>query len=289
MTTAALPRAPWRAPQAERFGVGAAFSLLAHTGLVVALALGLHWRNDPPVAASAELWATVPQMAAPAAVPAPAPTPVPAPPVARRETPPPPPTEADAQIAIERARVAQRKAQEAAEQRQAKEAAAEQLKAQKLADAKAREAKAAEQRRQQEQKEASEAQAEAQRIAAAREENLKRMLAQAGGAGGNAAGNSGGTAARDAGPSAALAGRIKARIKPNIKLLTEVAGNPIAEVEVRCSADGTIIGRRIVKPSGNAVWDETVLRAIDATPVLPRDTDGRIPGTIILVFAPRDL
>jgi colicin import membrane protein len=292
MSSMALDPAGWRPPRAERFGLGATFSLLAHAGLIVALALGLHWRNEaPPVVVSAELWSAVPQIAAPAATaePAPAPTPTPPRPEARPEPTPPPPAQAqrDAEIAIERARIEKRKAEEAAERQKAKEAA-ERLKAQKLAEAKAREAKAAEDKRQQELQQARAAQAEAQRVARTREENLKRMLAQAGGAA-TAEGTPGGTAARDAGPSASYAGRIKARIKPNIKLLTEVGANPITEVEVRCAPDGEIIGRRIVKPSGNPAWDETVLRAIDITRVLPRDIDGRIPATMTLVFSLKDL
>ena len=57
---------------------------------------------------------------------------------------------------------------------------------------------------------------------------------------------------------------------------------------LRAAPDGTIIGRRLVKSSGLPTWDEAVLRAIDKTEVLPRDTDGRVPGTLLLVFQPRD-
>ena len=117
------------------------------------------------------------------------------------------------------------------------------------------------------------------------------MLGQAGatGAGASASTNHAtGNAARDAAPSAGYAGRIKARIKPNIVLPAEVSGNPIAEVEVKIAPDGSITGRRVSKSSGNPVWDETVLRAIDRTATLPRDTDGRVPPTMILVFPRRE-
>ena len=83
------------------------------------------------------------------------------------------------------------------------------------------------------------------------------------------------------GPSAGYAGRIKARIKPNIVLTATLAGNPAATVEVRVAPDGTIVGSKLVKSSGSATWDETVLRAIDKTEVLPKDVDGRVPPTII--------
>jgi colicin import membrane protein len=55
-------------------------------------------------------------------------------------------------------------------------------------------------------------------------------------------------------------------------------------VEVKLAPDGSVISRRISKPSGNATWDSTVLRAIDITATLPRDTDGRVPPTMLLVF-----
>jgi colicin import membrane protein len=35
-------------------------------------------------------------------------------------------------------------------------------------------------------------------------------------------------------------------------------------------------------------WDETVLRAIDRTEVLPRDVDGRVPSTMVIAFRPKD-
>ena len=89
---------------------------------------------------------------------------------------------------------------------------------------------------------------------------------------------------RAAGPSAGYAGRIKARIRPNIVFLDKVSGDPTAEVEVRAAADGTIVGRKLLKSSGVPAYDEAVLRAIDKTEVLPRDVDGRVPSALLLVF-----
>jgi len=80
------------------------------------------------------------------------------------------------------------------------------------------------------------------------------------------------------------AGRIKARIRPNIVFLDKVSGDPTAEVEVRAAADGTIVGRKLLKSSGVPAYDEAVLRAIDKTEVLPRDVDGRVPSALLLVF-----
>ena len=44
----------------------------------------------------------------------------------------------------------------------------------------------------------------------------------------------------------------------------------------------------LVKSSGNAAWDNAVLKAIDKTEILPRDTDGRVHSPLLLVFKPND-
>ena len=67
-----LPRPPGGTAQ------GAALSVLVHGGLVAALAWGVAWRAPPPVTVSAELWASVPQEAAPPAEQPPPPAPTPA-------------------------------------------------------------------------------------------------------------------------------------------------------------------------------------------------------------------
>ena len=97
-----------------------------------------------------------------------------------------------------------------------------------------------------------------------------------------------GTAARTSGPSAGYAGRIKARIKPNIVLTADVPGNPLATVEVRLAPDGTIVSRKLTNSSGSPAWDETVLRAIDKTEILPHDIDGRVPSSMSIDFRPQE-
>jgi colicin import membrane protein len=42
----------------------------------------------------------------------------------------------------------------------------------------------------------------------------------------------------------------------------------------------------LVKRSGHPDWDEAVLRAIDRTSSLPRDTDGRVPPVLLISFRP---
>jgi colicin import membrane protein len=246
---------------------GAVLALIVHAGLIAALTYGVAWRSPAPDVVSAELWAAVPQTAAPkAAEPvAPAPPVVKAPPPAPTPTPAPAPKAAlpDPQIAIEKAR---------------KEAAAKQEKLEREKELQAK-AEREKQQREQKQKEA----AEQARVDQQREENLKRMLGQIASSPGGR-----GTASADAAPSASYAGRLVRAIKPNIVLTDTIVGDPAAEVEVRAAPNGTVIGRRLLKSSGSKEWDEAVLRAIDRTETLPRDTDGRVPATLVISFRPRD-
>ena len=283
---------PLRPQPPGGMGRGALLALAVHGLLVVALAVSVQWRSQTPQTFSAELWAATPQVAAPRAVestpvapPPPPPAPAPKPRVA---TPAPPPA-VDAQIAIEKARQEKVKAEREKAERdklaKAEKEKAERDKAERERQAAAKtKAEAQAKREQQEQRDKqAEKQADEQRLAKQREDNLKRMLGQAGATG---APGSTGSALKDAAPSASYAGKLIARIKPNILLTETVTGNPAADVEVRASPTGTILSRRLVKPSGNRDWDDAVLRAIDRTGELPRDTDGRVPPVLVISFTP---
>lgn len=256
---ALIPRNP------DGIGRGLGLALLVHALLVVAIAFGVSWRSSNPAGVEAELWAAVPQIAAPRPVePEPAPQPKPTPPPPKPE--PVQKPQQDAQIAIEKAKKEEEK------KRQEEEARREEQQRQK---------EGAERKK----KEAEAKRKEQERLEALREAQMKRILSQAGATGEP---SSTGTAQRTAGPSASYAGRIKARILPNIVFSDTIDGNPLATVEVRAAPDGTIIGRKLLKSSGVPAWDEAVLRAIDKTEVLPRDTDGRVPSTIEISFRPRE-
>ena len=261
---------------------GAALALLAHALLFVALTSAVQWRTSPPEAVSAELWSAVPQVAAPRAVETPAPPPpppAPAPPKVEPKAEPAPP---DPQIAIAKAekeraeRLQREKALQEAERQAKKEREAEALKREQ-AEARKREQLKAEQLAKQK--------ADDERLAKLREDNLRRMMGQAGATGSP---DSTGTAARDAGPSKSYAGKLVATIKPNIVFTDTISGNPAAEVEVSAAPSGTILARRLVRSSGHKDWDDAVLRAIDRTGTLPRDTDGRVPPRIIVAFRPQE-
>lgn len=270
---ALLPRAP------GGNGPGAALALLVHAGLVAALTVSVDWRTQSSDVVAAELWAAVPQAAAPIpAVVAPVAQP-PAPPPTVAPPPPPPaaaqPTEAD--IAIERA---ERKKADAARKKEQAEAEADaKRKKRELAEADRKKRELAER----EAREAREAKAEDERLARQREENLRRMMGQAGTA---TAGT--GTAAQAAAPSAAYTGRLVALIRGNLLFTGSPSDNNAAEVEVSAAPGGAIISRRLLKSSGHKDWDDAVLRAIDKTATLPRDTDGRVPPRLIITFRPRE-
>jgi colicin import membrane protein len=297
---------------------------IAHLALFLALGLATAWKTQPQtVQAEAELWSAVPQAAAPKLQepppsppkpePKPEPPPKPAPP---RPAPEPKPDNSlrDAQIALEKKKEEEKKKQEAAErQRKAlekkKKEAEEKAAQDKATKEKALKDKAAQEKAAQEKKELdkkkaadnvkadedkrkqeqarkeAEDKADAAVAEALRKEQMQRMQGMAGASGGP---NATGTALKSSGPSASYAGRLVGRIKPNITYPGDMIGNPRAEVEVRVAADGTITSRRIVQSSGNKAWDDAVLRAIDKTEILPKDTDGRVPPLIVLGFRPLD-
>ena len=88
-------------------------------------------------------------------------------------------------------------------------------------------------------------------------------------------------------PSPGYSGRVAVRLKANIAMAEGFPGNLEAVVEVQTVADGTIVGRKLLRSSGNGRWDDTVLKAIDRTEVLPRDTDGRVPPVLTISITPQ--
>ncbi|MGE4243359.1 MAG: cell envelope integrity protein TolA [Ramlibacter sp.] len=315
---AAAERSEFEPPSQPGFLRSATLAVLAHAALVAMLASGLQWKRETQeVAAEAELWSSVPQAAAPKEVtpppPPPAPAPPPPPPVPAPPPPPAPPAvrapeppqQRDADIAEEQEK--KRKAAEAARQeaaereRERREKLAQEKLAQKREQERreklAQQKREAEEKRQEEKRQLAEArrkeeaakkrkeEQDQRRVAQLREENLRRIQGMAGATG---APTATGNATQSSGPSASWAGRVRARVKPNIVFSDDVAGNPKAEIEVRLAPDGTIVGKRVVRSSGMRAWDDAVLRALDKTETLPRDTDGRVPSTVILEFRPKD-
>lgn len=268
MTASTFQREDLMPKSADGTSRGMLFAVLVHVGLLIALTLGVHWKMSEPEGVEAELWASVPQIAAQKAVepPQPQPKPTPTPPKPEPKPEPTPKVQApDPQIAIEKARQEKLKKQKEEEKREREEK-------DKLDKKKADEKKA----------EADKRKKEEERLAAIREANIKKILGDA-----SATGDThGGKAKVTAGPSASWAGRVVARVRPNFVYTDAISGDPAVEVELKLGPDGTIIGRKLVKGSGDSRLDEAVLRAIDKTETLPRDTDGSVPPSGVIVFRP---
>ncbi len=253
----------------------------------------------------------------------PKPEPKPEPPKPAPEPPPPPPPPkaapagpTEAEIALEKAKkkkaaeeaLALKKAKEkaalekaerekAAREQAAKEKAAKEkaerekaAREEALAKEEAAKAQAAKEKAEREQAEREKAAEEARQHAAAeqalkdrfRREQMARLSNLAGKA------EDTGSAQKASGPSATYAGKVVAAVRPNIIFPGTVAGNPSAEVEVTTLPTGEILGRKLIRSSGDPDWDAAVLRAIDRTQRLPRDVDGRVPSPMIIAFRPKD-
>jgi len=267
---------------------GLLLAAVAHGGLVVALMLNMSWRTETREVVEAEVWAEVPVAARPAAqvappepvpVPEPTPEPPPAPEPAPEPIPEPPPVP-KAEVSIERQ--PPKPVKPVKPPKEFFEADPPQVK-KRLEQAKVKPPTPAPKPVPSApvppavpavKKPSPQVAAQQERERQAR---LQRMMDDLSG-----------DSLSSAGPSAGYAGRIKARIKPNVVFTEELAGNPLATVEVRSAPDGRIIGRRLLTRSGSTAWDDAVLRAIDRTEVLPLDEKGRIPSVMQIDFRPRD-
>ena len=254
-------------------------AIIAHIFLLLALTWGINWKRDAEnLAVEAELWGSVPQQAAPKLV-------EPSPQAQVVEPPKPlPPVVKEAQIAVEKEKKPEPKKPEP------KKAEPPKPEPKKLPPPKVEPKpeppkKVAEAPKPKASTPKELAAADTKRLETLRQEHLKRIAGLAGASGDE---NAKGGAEKSAGPSAGYGGRIRARVKPNIVFTEDIAGNPTADVEVRTSPDGTIIGRRLLKSSGVKSWDDAVLKAIDKTEALPRDIDGRVPSPLIISFRPKD-
>ena len=314
-TPAYLEFAP---PPPPGTGRSLGLALLVHLLLMVALTAGIQWNQDNSLSVEAELWAAVPMAVAPKLVEAePPPPPLPPPPAPKEmvKPPPEPTSNVDADIALAKRKKQleeDKKKQETLEaerlkkellkkedekkaklkEKEQKELKDKALKEKELKEKekkekerKEKELKDKEAKKLQEQKDAKPSPADVKKLEAMRQENMKRIAGMAGATGDE---NATGTAQRSAGPSDSYGGRIRGRIKPNITFTEDIASNAPAEVEVRCAPDGTIVGKKLIKSSGNAAWDNAVLKAIDKTEILPRDIDGRIHSPLVISFRPKD-
>ena len=274
-------------------------ALLAHILLMAALTWGINWKHsDKAVSFDAEIWSSVPQAAAPKLVEAPtAPLPPPAPPTPEVKTPPPAP---NVDIALEQEKKRKLLQQQKEAEIQNQKLKQEKLKAEQLAkkekELKAKEEqakrKAAEDAKKAEGKKQDTKDDEKQKLADAaakklRDENLKRMMGQAGATGGAEAT---GTAQKAGGPSANYKGRLAALFKRNIVFANpeSIQGNPKAIVQVKVSSTGLIMSSKLSKSSGVPAWDDAVLRAVEKAERIPPDENGKVITDFPVEFGPKD-
>lgn len=288
MNSAATERLEFAPPPVKGSLRALALALLVHLLLIAALTWGVDWKHSEEGASfEAELWSASGQ-AAPAepapTPPSPEPTP-PAPVTAPPPVPPPvkapevkaAPTRPEADIALEK-----EKERQQAKKLQEKQLAEQALALRKAAEKAAQAEKAAEQKLQAKALE-KEKLAAAEAAEKRHQEAVKRMIGMAGATAGSGSGSGSGASK---GPSAGYSSKVIARILPNVVFTDDITGSPRAEVEVRSTADGTIMSQRLVKSSGNKAWDDAVLKAIVRTGSLPRDIDGSVPTPMIIGFQP---
>ncbi|WP_457306675.1 cell envelope integrity protein TolA [Polaromonas sp. P5_E6] len=225
-----------------------------------------------------------------------APTPPPPPPA--RPTPevktPPPASNVDIALEQEKKRKLLQQQKEAENQKQEKLKAEQLAKKEKELKAKEEQAKrkAAEDAKKAEAKKQDAKDDEKQKLADAaakklRDENLKRMMGQAGATGGA---DATGTAQKASGPSANYKGRLAALFKRNITFANpeSIQGNPKAIVQVKVSSTGLIMSSKLSKSSGVQAWDEAVLRAVEKAERIPPDENGKVITDFPVEFGPKD-
>lgn len=267
-------------------------ALLIHAALIIALTWGVNWkRSDTAATFGAELWANAPQEAAPISPPREEAVPLPTPVVKQPALQTPAEQTPNVDIALEQEKKRkqlkdQQLAKEKIERDKAKVLQAQAEKAQLL---KAEQIKAEQLKTEQAKADALKAKQSQQAAVSQREDNMKRLEKLMAVGGGSPQGDSTSRAtAGGKGSSRTYSAIANAAIKPNVVFTEEFEGNPLAKVEVRLQSDGTIISARVVQPSGNKKWDDAVYNAVIRTRVMPKDVDGTLPDTIlILEFKPR--
>jgi colicin import membrane protein len=267
-------------------------AILAHGVLLAVLSVGVQWKSEPlQQTFEAELWSSVPvQAAAPAALPPPDPqaakpqppevTPKPAPRVEVAQ-------KADAQIALAKELKEKKLALEMQAQEDKKRALQEKKRAELVRQKDQLKKEQADQQARAKEEERRQDLKDAQQLAEQRQKAIKRMEGLAG-AGGNAASTSS-TALEARALSTSYQGRIRAYIKRFHTYTETVHGNPVTELEIRTASDGSILSRKVTKPSGTKSWDEAALNAIDKAERLPLDESGRSPSPVTIIWSAQEV
>ncbi|MCX8566584.1 MAG: colicin import membrane protein [Glomeribacter sp. 1016415] len=260
-------------------------AVLMHTLLFAFLFYGIRWQSNPPAGAEAELWSAPPETTSKA-------TPAPA---VVDQTAPAPHQPEQAEIALQQTKpskpettqqqqLAQLKQRQAAQKMQERQQQAAQEKEKKTREAQRKLQLAEQQKTLQAQQKAQEA---------AKQQRQARLLALQGLAGQSpsTAGMSTNGSSTGAGghSSAGYVDKVRRHVKSNMAFSADSTdGNPQAVVSVQCAPDGTILNAQITKTSGNPGWDDAVLRAVQKSDPMPRDSDGKAPSSFTFTYRLND-
>jgi colicin import membrane protein len=273
-----------------------AFTLAAvmHLLLVALLWFSVHWTSEVPIAIEAEVWSPQVKEAAPIA-PAPEPEPEvkPEPEPVIAPPPPEPVVEEVPKIDPEIALRAEKKRKDALlkkerDERERKEKLLEDKKRieKEKADALAKKRALEDEKKLAADKKKKLDKSEQDRAAKVHDDEVKRMMAQAGSGGAATAAQAQG-ARGDASYLAKVAAKIKSNTIFNVS--EGVQGNPPVEYQVDLLPDGSV--RRPIKkirPSGIPGFDEAVLNAIEKSQPFPPDKTGSVPPSINVIHKPKD-
>jgi colicin import membrane protein len=270
--------------------VSGALALGVHALFVLLLVFGVSWQTQHPAPVMVDVWQTLPAAAPPVAVkppepvkPAPAPRPAPTlkpAPVPKPVAEEPPPKAPDIALEKKKAEAERLKklhAIQAAEDRAREESA----RAEASAIKQARDKQVAEQKRQDllRQMEADE---------------LKQSMAEETAA--NAARAAQAAAGKNQAALAQAVGQyrdlISAKVRGNTRLPDNLKGNPQVRCLVKLLPTGEVVSVRVTQSSGNAAYDEAVVRAIEKSSPLPlpaeRDARAAFVPELLFTHRPKD-
>lgn len=264
---------PFISRPAPTFTAGA-LALGVHVLFALLLVFGVSWQTQPPAPVMVDLWEALPPARPPR--PEPPPEPAPQPEVAPPEQPEPvvkePPSPQVPDIALEKKK---------AEAERLKE-----LKATLAAEEKARaeEAKKAHDKELAEKKKRELLRQMDEEDLQRRVEDEARLAKQA-----EARAAAGKRQAEMASIIGEYRDRISAKVRGHTRLPDNLVGNPEVRCLVKLLPTGEVKGVRVTKSSGNAAYDEAVVRAIEkSSPLpLPDDRDARAAFVPELSFVHR--
>jgi len=282
--------APFISRPAPRLAAGA-LALGVHVLFVLLLVFGVSWQTRHPAPVMVDLWEALPPVAPPAAVkrprlppaPAKAPEPVKAAPAPQPVVDEPPPPRAP-DIALEKKKIETERLHKLQTMQVAEEKARAEA-ARKTHEKQLAEQKKRELLRQMEDEDLTRRMADEAAASEARQVKLAEAQAKLAEARA-AAGKRQAEMARVVGQHRDL---ISAKVRGNTRLPDNLTGNPVVRCLVKLLPTGDVQSVRVTQSSGNAAYDEAVVRAIEkSSPLpLPSDRDARAAFVPELTFVHR--